>query len=173
MRFWTFTTIGTRRWNRFERAGFGVRRHPMTREQGPCFSQAASLESLSRFRDYIDQTGRQLGVDPGVLADLRLVVDEAVTNVVQHGYQGRPGPVEVRMKRLGDDVVVCIRDQARPFDPGQVPAPQLDKPLADRPYGGMGLYLIRTMTDEAEFRPAPGGGNELRLIRRSAFAGTG
>jgi hypothetical protein len=34
----------------------------------------------------------------------------------------------------------------------------------------MGVYLIRKLTDEADFRPLPGGGNELRLVKRGAIA---
>ena len=108
-------------------------------------------------------------VSESALGDLRLVVDEAVTNIVLYGYEGRGGAVNLHMERDGDAVVIVIRDQAKPFDVDQVHAPQLDSSLADRPFGGMGIFLIRSMTDVAEGRPLPGGGNELRLVRRGAI----
>jgi serine/threonine-protein kinase RsbW len=141
----------------------------MSTKQGFDLSFEASLESLHEVRDYIDQAGNSLGVDSGVLADLRLVVDEAVTNVILHGYKGRSGQVEVHMERDGDAVVILIRDQAGSFDASQVDTPLLDTALADRPFGGMGLFLIRKMTDEAVFRSLPGQGNELRIVKRQAF----
>ena len=64
-----------------------------------------------------------------------------------------------------------IRDRALTFDPANVTTPQLDTALKDRPFGGMGIYLIRKMTDEAEFLPLPGGGNEIRLIKRGVIQG--
>jgi len=141
----------------------------VTPEPGFDLRVEASLDRLHDIRDYIDRTGARLGVNDGALADLRLVVDEAVTNIVLHGYQGRGGPVDLHMERAGDAVVIRIRDQADPFNADQVERPQLDTALADRPFGGMGLFLIRRMTDESEFHALPGGGNELRLVKRGAF----
>lgn len=137
--------------------------------QGFDLSFEASLENLHEVRDYIDQAGNSLGVESGVLADLRLVVDEAVTNVVIHGYGELDGIVEIHMEGDGDAVIIRIRDQAKSFNPSLVVEPQLDTALKDRPFGGMGIFLIRKMTDEVEFLSLPGGGNEMRLLKRGAI----
>ena len=133
----------------------------------------ASLENLQEIRSYIDQAGASLGINDSALADLRLVVDEAVTNVVIHGYGDVEGNVEIRMEASGSSVIVRIRDNAKTFNPDQLGAPQLNTPLKDRPFGGMGIFLIRKMTDEAEFLPLPGGGNELRLVKHGAIQNGG
>jgi serine/threonine-protein kinase RsbW len=128
----------------------------------------ASLKNLHEIRTFIEQSGQRLGVQKSALADLQLAVDEAVTNIVLHGYGGHSGPVELHMEPSGENVIVRIRDQARWFDSSTVRAPQLDTNLADRPFGGMGLFLIKKMTDESEFRALPGGGNELELVKWGA-----
>ena len=132
-------------------------------------SVKASLENLQEIRSFIDRAGASLGVNESALGDLRLAVDEAVTNVVIHGYAETDGQVELHMQADGDAVVIRIRDHAASFDPSQVKAPQLDTELKDRPFGGMGIFLIRKMTDEAEFLSLPGGGNEIRLVKRGAI----
>ena len=129
----------------------------------------ASLENLQVIRSYIDRAGASLGVNESAMGDLCLAVDEAVTNVVIHGYAEADGIVEIHMHADGDTVVIRIRDRAATFDPSQVKAPQLDTALKDRPFGGMGIFLIRKMTDEAEFLPLPGGGNEIRLLKRGVI----
>ena len=129
----------------------------------------ASLDNLLKVRQYINQAGERLGVNESALADLRLVVDEAVTNVIIHGYGDLDGVVELHMEGDGDSVIIHIRDQAESFDASHVNKPQLDKALKDRPFGGMGIFLIKKMTDEAEFLPLPGGGNEIRLVKRGAI----
>jgi len=129
----------------------------------------ASLDKLLEVRQYINQMGERLGVSEGALADLRLAVDEAVTNVIIHGYGDLDGLVELHMEREGDAVIIRIRDRAKTFDPSHVNAPQLDTALKDRPFGGMGIFLIKKMTDEAEFLPLPGGGNEIRLVKHNAI----
>ena len=121
-------------------------------------SVKASLENLQVIRQYIDQVGALLGVNERALGDLRLAVDEAVTNVIVHGYGDLDGKVELHMEGDGDTVIIRIRDQAKTFDSSHVNEPQLDTALKDRPFGGMGIFLIKKMTDEAEFLPLPGGG---------------
>lgn len=133
------------------------------------FSVRASLDELHEVRSYIDRAGARLGVNEPTLGDLRLVVDEAVTNIILHGYGENEGNIDIHMHGDGDAVVIRIGDRAKTFDPAQVNAPQLDTALKDRPSGGMGIFLIREMTDEAEFLPRPGGGNELRLVKRGAI----
>jgi len=129
----------------------------------------ACLDNLLKVRQYINQMGERLGVSEGALADLRLAVDEAVTNVIIHGYGDLDGLVELHMEREGDAVIIRIRDRAKTFDPSNINAPQLDAALKDRPFGGMGIFLIKKMTDEAEFLPLPGGGNEIRLVKYNAI----
>ncbi len=129
------------------------------------FSTEASLENLHECRAYIDRTGGALGLESPLLGDFRLVVDEAVTNIVLHGYGGQGGPVEMAMERAGDTVVVRIRDQAPSFNPDAVAEPALDTALAQRNPGGMGIFLMRQMMDEVTFQSLPGGGNELRLVK--------
>ena len=141
----------------------------MGTEQVFDLSVKASLDKLKEVRDYIDQAGARLGVSESALGDLRLVVDEAVTNVILHGYGDIDGIVEVHMAGDGDAVIIRIRDRAKTFDASQVDTPKLDTALKDRPFGGMGIFLIRKMTDEAEFLPLPGGGNEIRLLKRGAI----
>lgn len=132
-------------------------------------SVKASLENLQVIRSYIDKVGASLGIGESALGDLRLVVDEAVTNVVIHGYGDLEGNVDIHMEANGDSVIITIRDRAKSFDPSHVGAPRLDTALKDRPFGGMGIFLIRKMTDEAEFKSLPEGGNEIRLVKRGVI----
>ena len=133
------------------------------------FSSEAELENLREFRSFIESSGKALGVNSDTLGDLCLVVDEAVTNIFLHGYDGQAGTVDLMMKRDEDSIVISIRDGAKVFDASNVESPHLEESLSERVFGGMGVFLIRKLTDEAEFRSLPGTGNELRLVKRDAF----
>jgi len=134
------------------------------------FSTVAELENLKKVRSFIKNSGNTLGVNGETLGDLCLVVDEAVTNIILHGYEGQDGTIDIQLSREGDSVVISICDKAKSFDAKKVDSPHLDTSLADREYGGMGVFLIRKIADEAEFLALPGGGNELRLLKRNAFS---
>ena len=134
------------------------------------FSIEADLKNLKEVRSFILNSGNTLGVKNDTLGDLCLVVDEAVTNIILHGYDDRDGNVDIQMERDGDSVVISIRDTAKSFDAADVETPHLETSLREREFGGMGVFLIRKLTDEAEFRTLQGGGNELRLVKHQAFS---
>jgi anti-sigma regulatory factor (Ser/Thr protein kinase) len=130
----------------------------------------ADLGNLKKVRSFITKAGQSLGVNAEVIGDMCLVVDEAVTNVILHGYDGQEGPVDIDVEGQDRTLVITIKDQARSFNPEAVEEPHLEDSLADRAYGGMGVYLINKLTDEAEFRRLPGKGNQLRLLKHEVVA---
>jgi serine/threonine-protein kinase RsbW len=127
---------------------------------------AAELKNLAAIRDFVRESAAVLDVAPAIISDLLLAVDEAATNVIIHGYRGQPGTIEIEVKREAMDAVARVRDDAPPFDPTGVPAPDLARPLEERPPGGLGIYLIRQYMDEVIYRLMPQGGNELTLKKR-------
>lgn len=127
---------------------------------------AAESKNLSEIRRFVKETASALGVDPAVIPGVILAVDEAVSNTINHGYQGQGGAVEIELHRKGDALVIRIRDEAPPFDPTNVPPPDLTLSLEQRTPGGLGIYLIRQAMDEMTHRVTPQGGNELTLVKR-------
>ena len=107
---------------------------------------------------------------PRALAEFKIVVDEAVTNIILHSDGGKGNELEITIAPLDDAIEIIIRDQAAPFNSSAVVEPMLNNPLEDRPYGGMGLYLIRKLTDNAEYSYIPDQGNELRLLKLSVIS---
>ena len=128
---------------------------------------AADLKHLDAMRRYIQETATALEADAEGIHDALLAATEAATNIIVHGYRNKPGIIEIEMSREGDSLLVRLRDQADPFDPTSVPAPDLTLPLEKRPFGGMGIHLIRQVTDEMIYRALPTGGNELTLVKKS------
>lgn len=133
-------------------------------------SISAQLDRLASVRGFVRETAADAGCSDEVVDDLVQAVDESVTNVIEHGYMGRPGNVEVELECAPERVTIRIRDTAPPFDPTEVPTPDTTAPLAARRLGGMGVHLARVLTDEMRHRILPGGGNELTLIK--ALEGT-
>jgi anti-sigma regulatory factor (Ser/Thr protein kinase) len=135
----------------------------------------ASLGELAAVRAFVRQHVAAAGGDEITMADLVQAVDELVCNVIQHGYAGRPGRVEIAALSRGDELAFRIRDDAPAFDPRSVPEPPLDLPLDRRPLGGMGIHLARALTDGLDHRILPTGGNEVTVRKRlrSATEGSG
>ena len=130
-------------------------------------SFAAELENLAVIRHFAEETAQSLQANQTAIDDMLQAVDEAVTNIIVHGYAGRPGTIEIRVKRAGDSLIVRLRDQAPRFDPTTVPPPDLTLPLEKRRPGGLGVHLVRQFVDQVHYRAAPQGGNELTLVKQA------
>lgn len=124
----------------------------------------AGLQHLSRIRDFVIDSATALHVDPASFDDLRLAVDEAVTNIITHGYGGA-GDIELELERRGTDLVIRLCDQAPSFDPALAPAADLRPPSERDGPGGFGVYLMKSVMDEISHR-ATDTGNELTMIKR-------
>jgi len=124
----------------------------------------AELGLLSDIREYAIETATALGVKPSAFLDLRLAIDEAVTNILTHGYDG-PGDIELELSVVNSDLIVRLRDMAPTFDPAL--APQVDlrtSDLRENP-GGFGVFLMKSAMDEINHRTTENG-NELTMIKR-------
>lgn len=125
----------------------------------------SDLTRLWTVRELVRTAAKALDASDACTADLVQAVDEAATNAIIHGYAGKPGWVEVSVATKGDTIEVTIADDAPPFDPTQVPMPDLSVHPMERRPGGMGVMLARMCVDEMTYRPRPGGGNILTLVR--------
>ena len=125
------------------------------------------LDELPALIDFIEAACVETGVKPELHFDLTLAVEEAVSNVIEHGYKGRGGDLTIQFELQDDTVTVRLRDHAKPFKPGAASRPDSEIPLEDRPLGGLGLHLMRQLMDEVRYETLPDG-NLLTMIKRNA-----
>ena len=130
-------------------------------------SMKTTLDELPRIGTEIEKFARGASWSPRLEFQIRLAIEEVVVNVVNHGH-GRDGDhaVEIELASAPDRIDIEIIDDGRPFDPlTETPAPNTDLPLSDRPVGGLGVYLVCALMDEARYR-REGGRNCLALVKR-------
>jgi anti-sigma regulatory factor (Ser/Thr protein kinase) len=88
-----------------------------------------------------------------VLHDLALVLEEVLTNVIRHGYGAeQEGRIDLSAEVHDGRLRLEVRDRARPFDPLRATPPDLEADLAERPVGGLGIFLVRRLMDRVEYR---------------------
>jgi sigma-B regulation protein RsbU (phosphoserine phosphatase) len=135
------------------------RRAPLLRRLYP-----ARPESLALVRRAVAGILEGLGLPAEIAGDIVLAVDEACQNVVRHAYgPGNSGDMVVEVRRESGRLAVDLLDFAAPVDPSRVVSRDLD----DVRPGGLGIHLIRTIMDHAEFvTPPRGAGNLLRMTKR-------
>jgi serine/threonine-protein kinase RsbW len=108
--------------------------------------------SVPAAREAIVEFAASLGAIEQQLDAVRLAASEALTNVVQHAYRTRLGPIHVTAKFAGGELWVLIADSGCGLHTGH------------KGDGlGLGLALITEMTDGFSIVECPSGGTEMRM----------
>jgi serine/threonine-protein kinase RsbW len=111
-------------------------------------------QTLTIVRGMLGGIAEVLAIDPELLDDLKTAVSEACNNVVLHAYDGAPGPMRVRMFVEPDRLRVTVEDDGVGLpDAGRGP----DEAQ------GIGVSVIRALTQEARFRPGRAGGTAVEM----------
>ena len=127
---------------------------------------SCSLHNLEKICDYITHCANQAGLNEVEVYAVQLAVDEAATNIIEHGYgQECPSRIDVTCEILEDGLKVVIYDDAEPFDPRMVPEPEINVSLDEIKPRGLGIFFMRKMMDEVNYESSPDKGNTLTMIK--------
>jgi serine/threonine-protein kinase RsbW len=123
------------------------------------------LENLAVIADFISESMRRLDIITGVF-EVQTAVDEACTNIINYAYSGEGGIITITCERQGEDFVVTIMDNGKPFDPASVSLPDLKAGLDDRKIGGLGIYFMKKLMDDVSYSFDAGSGNTLVMRKK-------
>ena len=128
---------------------------------------ASDAGRLAEVRAFVRTAVADFGGSKRASDDLVQAVDEATCNVMEHGYAGKPGEIEIETALRDRNIEIRILDRAPFFDPTAGPdVSTATPPIPHRPGGmGMGVHLLRTMVDAVHHSARADGGNELTLVR--------
>jgi serine/threonine-protein kinase RsbW len=122
----------------------------------------ARAEYIALCRLALTGLARTRALAPEVVADLKLALTEACSNSVRHAYaEGREGIVEIHYELRHDRIRVEVADDGHGFDPALI-----ERPPAEIDEGGLGIAIIRAVTDEFDIARGPDGqGSRLRFTK--------
>ena len=128
-------------------------------------------ESLAKIGEFVSQVAKDAGFDKSNLYSIQLAVDEACTNVIEHGYGGEgKGDIRCTCDIKNDAIKITLRDWGAAFNPDVIPDPNFDVPLEQLQSRGAGLFLMKKLMDEVHFDFETGDGNVLVLVKRKEEA---
>ncbi|MHC5114857.1 MAG: ATP-binding protein [Planctomycetota bacterium] len=127
---------------------------------------------LAPARALVGSFANRLGFNEIQCGQISLAIDEAICNIINHGYDRRPdGEIQIRIWALGDNpggnddaagLHIVIEDRARQVDPEKIRSRDLD----DVRPGGLGVYIIQEIMDEVQYEHRSGGGMSLSMTKR-------
>lgn len=108
--------------------------------------------SLSKIADFVRFSIHNSEISATGLFSLETAVDEAVSNIIEHAYEGEgKGSIRCQVKPTQTGVSIILEDRGKPFDPSCVPIPKLHGKLKDRANHGLGYYMMCRLVDEVHF----------------------
>ena len=130
----------------------------------------ARYDRIKQVCDFVEAAADGAGLDETSKFHCQMAVDEACTNIIEHGYEGEDrGQIEAVCSAAPGVLRIELRDQARPFDINKVPEPRLNVPLEESTVGGLGVHFIKKMMDEVTFSREIGT-NRLVMVKRKSGA---
>lgn len=137
----------------------------MTPPRTETLTLRGDLKEVARADRWLQARCAGRGIEEDALYDLRLALDEILANVIRHGYGvGGNGTITVALELPGDRVRIEVSDAAPPFNPLDLPPPDLEAHPSERPAGGLGVFLVRRLMDSVRY-DYENGRNRLFLER--------
>jgi sigma-B regulation protein RsbU (phosphoserine phosphatase) len=110
------------------------------------------IREITRFGSFQDSVYAKMNIEKSLAIRLRLAVEEAVANAIEHAYlKGREGNVEVKMMTDGHLLKVQIIDSGVAFDPTTVAKADTTLSAKERRLGGLGVLLVRELMDSINY----------------------
>ena len=129
-------------------------------------SVQASTEHLSEVRDFVAKHARNFGFKKQDVADIRLAVDEAYTNIIKHSYKNDDQKsVDIELGYHGDEFWISLLDTGEAFDPSNYSKPDVRQKIKEKKRGGVGVFLIKKLMDQVEYLN-DGTTNEIRMSKK-------
>ncbi len=112
-----------------------------------------SLEAVLTLAEAVADFGQQQNWDASIAGQINLALEELVVNAICHGYaDGRKGHIDVLVTAGMPDIHILVTDDGDAFDPFAYTTIDLSLDIAERPIGGLGVFLVRQIMDSYAYR---------------------
>ena len=130
----------------------------------------AQLDEIERIRVAVSILSKAEQWPPELLYQIELVLEEIGTNIIKYGQDGeKETEIQITLTSDSKSLTMEIFDTGKAFDPfADAPPPDLESDVPDRPIGGLGVYLVRKLMDEATYRREDGM-NKVTLVKHKSF----
>lgn len=128
-------------------------------------------DPMPRLSQVLDRVGEAFRLPAEVLTDLRIALDEIVTNIQKYAYAGGESRgFTLHCEILNGNLRTTIEDEGVPFDPLASPEPDLTVPLASRNVGGLGVHFVKSLMNNVAYERV---GNRNRVTLTQVLEATG
>lgn len=126
------------------------------------------VEELARISAAVDELAENEGWPQALAFRVNLVLEEFGINVINYAHEEGVHDFEITLLSEQDTLTIEFTDDGVPFNPLEdKPEPDTSAPMEERPIGGLGIHLVRTMTEEMRYE-RQNSKNHSTLVMRKA-----
>lgn len=122
------------------------------------------LKSLKSMRDFVVEHSSARGLDGRRAGDLALALEELAVNAINYD-DGAGDDLSVEISSDDKGVYLTFSEKGKEFNPLSQPPPELSDDIRKRPIGGLGIFMVRRLTDGIEYKRT-NGNNVLTLTMK-------
>jgi anti-sigma regulatory factor (Ser/Thr protein kinase) len=112
------------------------------------FSFEAELAALGPASERIRCFLTEHGIGQDAIFAIETVIEEIATNAIKYGFgASRKGRITLKATATATRAELVIEDDGAAFDPTAAPDPDVHRALEEMPIGGLGIHLVRALTD--------------------------
>lgn len=112
----------------------------------------ATVENIESVISFIGRELKELRCNQRVFSQICVAADEILCNIVQYAYPLSAGTVTVRLWMENPNIFCMLfQDSGIPYNPLSKEDPDVSLPASERPIGGLGIYLVKTMMDDLSY----------------------
>ncbi|MBR4808773.1 MAG: SpoIIE family protein phosphatase [Bacteroidales bacterium] len=110
------------------------------------------IAQIALLPEFVELAVKDSKMDPIMTDSMNLALEEAVTNVILYAYpEGTEGKVRIDASAGENALAFTITDYGKAFDPTAREEVDINASLEDRPVGGLGIHLVRTIMDSVRY----------------------
>ena len=123
-----------------------------------------NLNEIVVLASFIEELGEELSLPAETVMNINLALEEAVANIIMYAYPPKEQHIILlKVTSTEKQLIFLLTDKGASFDPTQVEEVDITLPIEERPIGGLGIFLIRSIMNEISYQRID---NENRLIMK-------
>jgi serine/threonine-protein kinase RsbW len=126
----------------------------------------SQTDNLELIRNFVSGVAKKVGFDANDTNKIELAIDEACTNVIKHAYKhDEHQDIDVAIKIDYQKIAIIVTDRGDSFRMKDVELPDMKDYLAELRVGGLGIYLMKTLMDEVDYKTDSKGQNKVKMVK--------
>ena len=116
------------------------------------FMEKALKENYTSFYNWLHNVIKEWNLDSDLANKLDMCAEEIFANIVFYAYPKKDGIIEAEIEKTDNNIIFKFKDYGIEYNPLEKPDPDIDLPPEERPLGGLGIFMVKEMTDKITYK---------------------